>query len=260
MRHLKIFVFLVFWGIILFYSFTGDGKLRGGKDSISMVSFYISSSDDMYYELTTTSTGKNFSMQGVTKIFMSSKGDMRKEINMTNSFSGNKHTSAIVVIGHSDKPDESISIDDEEKTYTINHIDRVDLNTGEKVQSTVSKIGEEKILGFNCVHARIISNISLGNISSHVDTFDIWKSDDVPVPASIKKLMNQFESKTGIFMNNPEVAKKLKQMGCEGFMVRIKMKGKSASTVTELTKVEHRSIPASMFQIPAGYNEDKNGM
>jgi len=258
MQHLKTFVFLVFGGTILFYSFKGDGKPRGDKESFSKTSASISSGDDMYYELTTTSTGKNFSMQGVTKIFMSSKGDMRKEINMTNSFSGNKHTSTIVVIGHSDKPDESISIDDDEKTYTINHIDRGDQNTGEKIQSTVSKIGEEKILGFKCVHARIISNISIAKISSHVDTFDIWRSDDVPVPASVKKLMNQFESKTGIFMSDPEVAKKLKQMGCEGFMVKIEVKGKSASTVTELTKVEHRSIPAGMFQIPVGYTEDKN--
>jgi hypothetical protein len=258
MQHLKTFIFLFLGGTILFYSFTGNGKPRGDKDSFSKAPESFSSGDDMYYELTTNSTGKNFSMQGVTKILISSKGDMRNEINMTNSFSGNKHSSTIVVIGHSDKPDESISIDDEEKTYTINHIDRDNQNTGEKIQSAVSKIGEEKIVGFNCVHARIISKRSIGNISSNVDTIDIWKSDEVPVPASVKKLMDQFESKTGIFMSDPEVAKKLKQMGCQGFIVKIEMKGKSASTITELTKVEHRSIPASKFQIPAGYTEDKN--
>ena len=28
----------------------------------------------------------------------------------------------------------------------------------------------------------------------------------------------------------------------------------------QLTKVEHRDLPASMFEIPAGYTEDKNGL
>jgi hypothetical protein len=56
------------------------------------------------------------------------------------------------------------------------------------------------------------------------------------------------------------VADKLKQMGCEGFMVKLQMKTKNTLMATELTKVENITIPAGMFEIPGGYKEDKSGM
>ena len=49
-------------------------------------------------------------------------------------------------------------------------------------------------------------------------------------------------------------------MGCEGFMVKMEIKNKNASTVMQLTKVGHKDLPASMFEIPPGYTEDKSGM
>jgi Domain of unknown function (DUF4412) len=218
------------------------------------------SGDDMYYELTTTSTGKEMSINGVTKMFVSSKGDMRSEMNMVSSFKGNKSSVPIIAIAHSNKPDESIIIDDSAKTYTMNHINSDDLDTKEKMESTVTKVGEEKILGFNCVHAKIISKKSIGNFYSTVDTVDIWRSNDVPMQATVKDLMNQFESRTGNFMYSKEVSDQLKQMGCVGFMVKMEIRSKNVSMVMQLTKVEHRDLPASMFEIPAGYTEDKSGM
>jgi hypothetical protein len=35
---------------------------------------------------------------------------------------------------------------------------------------------------------------------------------------------------------------------------------KNDAMVLQLTKVEHRNLPSGMFQIPAGYTEDKSGM
>ncbi len=49
-------------------------------------------------------------------------------------------------------------------------------------------------------------------------------------------------------------------MGCVGFMVKMEIENKDASTVMQLTKAENRDLTASMFEIPAGYKEDKNGM
>jgi predicted small secreted protein len=258
MKQVLIFA-LITLSVFLLTSCSGNTTTNAGKDNPG-VSVSGGSGDDMYYELTITSAGKDFSMNGVTKMFVSSKGDMRTEMNLTNSVSGNKNSAPIVLIGHSDKPDESVSIDDSAKTYTVNHINRTDLNTGEKTQSTVTKIGDEKILGFNCVHARIISAKNIGNFYSNIDTFDIWKSNDVPMQSTVKKLMSQFESRTGNFMYEPAVAGKLKQMGCEGFMVKLQMKTKNTAMTTELTRVENRTIPAGMFETPAGYKEDKSGM
>ncbi len=216
------------------------------------------SGDDMYYELTTTSTGKNMSINAVTRMFVSSKGDMRSEMNTVSSLNGNKITAPIIIIAHSNKPDESIIIDDSAKTYSINNINRNGLDTKEKIESTVSKVGEDKILGFNCVHAKIISKNFIGNFYSIVDTVDIWRSNDVPIQSTVKDLMNKFESRTGNYMYSKEVTDQLKQMGCIGFMVKMEIGSKDASTVMQLTKVEHRDLPASMFEIPAGYKEDKD--
>lgn len=258
MKQILIFA-LITLSIFSLTSCSGNTAANAGKDSTG-VSASGGPGDDMYYEMTITSAGKDFSMNGVTKMFVSSKGDMRTEMNLANSASGNKITAPMVLIGHSDKPDESVSINDSAKTYTINQISSADLNTGEKTQSTVTKIGDEKILGFNCVHARVISTKKIGSFYSNIDTFDIWKSNDVPMQSTVKKLMNKFESRTGNFMYEPEVADKLKQMGCEGFMVKLQMKTKNTLMTTELTRVEDRTIPAGMFEIPVGYKEDKSGM
>jgi len=258
MKDVKLLSLFILSAVFLF-ACSGNTTQNSGKDTATPTTPSASGSgDDMYYELTTTASGKDMSINGVTKMFISSKGNMRSEMNMISSFKGNKNAEPIIVIAHSSKPDESIIIDDSAKTYSINHIDRGDLDTKEKTESTVTKVGEEKILGFNCVHARIISKRSIGNFYSMVDTVDIWKSSEVPMQSDVKDLMNQFESRTGNFMYSKEVWDQLKQMGCVGFMVKTEIRNKDASTEMQLTKVEHRNLPASMFEIPAEYKEVKD--
>jgi Domain of unknown function (DUF4412) len=218
------------------------------------------SGDDMYYEMTTVSTGKNMNTKMVIGMYISSKGDMRTERHMSNSAYSQRAAMPMVLIGHSNKPDESIIIDDSAKTYMIHHIDTADLNAGFKTESTVTKVGEEKILGYNSVHVKVISNKKIGGFYNETDTINIWRSEDVPMQANVKALMAQFESRTGSFMYSKETANKLRQMGCEGFLVKLTMNGKDFSMVMQLTKIEHRNLPADFFQIPVGYKEDKNGM
>ncbi|HEV8082318.1 MAG TPA: DUF4412 domain-containing protein [Chitinophagaceae bacterium] len=257
MKQLKLFILFILPSIFLF-SCSGNTTKNESKDSPALSApTTAGSGDDTYYELTTTSSGKNVAINGTTKMYVSSKGDMRTEMNMSNSASPNKNVLPMVLIGHSNKPNESISIDDEKKTYTINHIIPEDLNTGEKMQSTVTKVGEEKILGFNCVHAKIISKKTMGSFYSEIDTIDLWKSKEVPMQSNVKELFNQFESRTGNIMYSPEATAQLKQMSCDGFTVKMEMGSKDVSMVMQLTKVEHRDLPASMFEIPAGYNEVK---
>ena len=255
MKDVKLLSLFIVSTLLLF-ACSGSTKQNSAKDADTTAKSSASGSgDDMYYELTTTASGKDMSINGVTKMFISSKGDMRSEMNMVSSFKGNKNAVPIIVIAHSNKPDESIIIDDSAKTYSINHIDRGDLDTKEKTESTVTKVGEEKILGFNCVHAKIVSKRSIGNFYSMADTVDIWRSSEVPMQSHVKDLMNQLESRTGNFMYSKEVKDQLKQIGCVGFMVKTEIRNKNALTVMELTKVERRDLPASMFEIPAGYTE-----
>lgn len=226
---------------------TGTNDPSGSSDS----------GKDMYYEYTSTTASKDMTIKTDTKMYVSSNGSMRVEMDMENSAMQGKNPGPIVTIGQSDKPNESISIDDAAKTYSINHFTDNDFNTGEKIKSTATKIGEEKILGFNSVHARIISNKSIGSFYSDIDTLDLWRSNDVPLPASVKELMDKFNSK-GMALYSADVANQLKQMGCEGFMTKLEIHSKNSSTIEVLVKAEHRDLPANMFQVPAGYKEDKD--
>lgn len=259
MKQVSFFSSIAF-SVCLLLACSGNSSATNDKGNTSADPVSGGSGKDMYYEYATTSAGKNVSINGVTKMYISARGDMRVEMNMSSSFNGNKSSAPIVVIGHSDKPDESVSIDYETKTYTINHFNRDDLNTGEKIQSTVTKVGDEKILGFNCVHARIVSKNSIGSLYSTVDTLDLWRSEEVPILASVRNLMDKFESKSGYLLYSSQVVDQLKQMGCEGFMIKLVMNSRSSSTKEELTKVEHRDLSENMFQIPAGYKEDKESL
>ncbi|HEY5408087.1 MAG TPA: DUF4412 domain-containing protein [Ginsengibacter sp.] len=260
MQHPKLFSLVIILACLLL-GCSGNNATNSDKDSTSVSnSSAAASGNDYYYELTTNTSGKNLSITGITKMFVSAKGDMRMEMQIHNSANGDKASAPIILIAHADKPGESIGIDDSAKTYTVNHFDSADLNTGFKTQSTASKIGEEKILGFNCVHARIISNKKMGSFFDETDTVDLWKSNEVPMQPSVKKLMDQFESRTGNTMYSPETAAQLKQMGCDGFMVKMQMGNKNTAVIMQLTKVERKDFPSGMFEIPAGYKENKSGM
>lgn len=226
-------------------------------DATNNSSVSSGSGDDYFYEITINSTGKNMKISQLSKMFVSSNGDMRSEMEIQNSADGNKASAPIISIAHANKPGESIEIDDSAKTYTINHIDSSDLDTGEKINSTATKVGDEKVMGFNCVHARIISKKTMGSFYSTTDTIDLWKSNEVPQQSSVKALMNFFESGKGNSMYSTETADQLKQMGCDGFTVKMVMNSKDVAMILQLTKMERRNIPAVMFEIPAGYKEVK---
>ena len=259
MQNLKLFSTAFFPGLILLAcSGTTVNKSTGpgASDPVSA----SGTGKDMYYEYTSTAAGKDLSIKTDTKMYVSSSGGMRVEMDMENSAMRGKGPVTMVTIGHTDKPHEIISIDDAAKTYSINHFTDDDFNTGEKVKSTATKMGEEKILGFNSVHARIISNKSIGSFYVDIDTLDIWRSNDVPLLASVKELMDKFDTRAGMSLYSPDVANQLKQMGCEGFMTKLEIHSKHSSTTEILIKAEHRDLPASMFQIPAGYKETKDGI
>jgi len=255
------YFFLIFFPACLLFSCSGSSASNAVKDSSMVVSGSSSGSgDDMLYELTTLSTGKNMNMKMVMTMYVSSKGDMRVEMHSDIDFKGHKSPIPMVLIGHSNKPDESIIIDDSAKTYIVHHIDTADMNAGINTESTVTKVGEEKVFGYDCIHAKVISDKKIGSFYNVADTINLWRSKDVPMQADVKALFTQFESRTGSYMYSKETVAKLKEMGCEGFTVKMITNAKDHSTVMQLTKAEHKTLPASMFQIPAGYKEIKNGM
>ena len=251
---MKLLLYVVSTGLIT--ACTGaSGNNQSGKENNSALT---GSGGDLYYEYKLTTSGKELQMTGSTKMYLSSSGKARVEMLMAKNIAGDKPVT-FVLLGSYDKPNQSIILDDETKTYSINHINRDSLGIAEKIQSSVTKVGEDKILGFNCVHAKIISQKDIGGLLKITDTIDIWKSNEVPMTDQFKKLMYQFESKTGNYMYSGETNEQLKKMGCDGFMVKIVIGSKRTHMTQELVKMEHKEFPALMFEIPSGYKEDKNG-
>ena len=107
MKQLSFFSSIAF-SVCLLVACSGNSSSANNNGSASADPVSGSSGKDMYYEYTLTTTGKDIAMNGVTKLYISSKGDMRSEMNMSSPLSKNKPSAAIVTIGHSDKPDESI--------------------------------------------------------------------------------------------------------------------------------------------------------
>jgi hypothetical protein len=230
-----------------------------GTSSAIDASASAASGDDMYYEYSMASVGKSFSMTGYSKLYVSAAGKLRKEMDMSNPAVKNDKSGPIVSIGSVDKPNQSILIDDAKKTYSINILDSSATGDNDpfKLVSTVTKIGEEKILGFNSIHVRIISTKSMGPLGKITDTIDLWNSPEVPLMPILRRYMDNNMSKAWTSMMTPAAADQLKQMGCTGFMLKMQTGSKDAGVHMELTKIRKDNFPNSMFEIPAGYKEEK---
>lgn len=253
MRYLKTITYLMFSTCILFAcnnSTSVDGSASAGSSSGAS-----GSGDDYYYESTLTMTGKDLNMNELMKMYVSAKGDMRTVADIKSSMNGNKVTAPVIMLARADKPTESIDIDDSAKSYTINQIDTGKIGNSEmKINSTATKIGNETIMGFNCVHARVIASKSMGKFYNSSDTVDIWKSNDVPLQPSVK---NKLDKMGGTGLYSAETAQQLKEMGCSGMTVKMTSNSDKNKMTVQLTKVERKDLPASLFEIPAGYKEIK---
>jgi hypothetical protein len=217
------------------------------------------SGDDMYYEYTISMTGSHMNVLGSTKLYVASDGKLRSEMDMSNPDLKKEKSGPIVSIGNKDNLNQSISIDDNAKTYTVNIIDTADLgNAPFKMVSTVTKIGEEKIMGFNSVHARILTTKDMGLLGKLSDTIDLWYSRDVPMAPFFRYYMDKNMSRSWTPMMTPAAADQLKQMGCSGFMVKMQTGSKDSNVAMGLTKVQKGDFPKSMFEVPAGYKEIKD--
>jgi hypothetical protein len=233
----------------------GAGGASPGSPSANAVS---GSGDDMYYEYTITSAGKGISMNGYQKLYVAAGGGLRSVMDMSNPAVAK--SAPIVSIGNKDKPNQSIMIDDSAKTYSVNIIDTSAASSSDllKLSSTVTKLEEEKVLGFNCKHVRVISTRSMGAMGKFSDTVELWNSPDVPMAPFFRNYMEKSLSKAWTSMISPDAANQLTQMGFTGFMVKIKSgSGGPYGMLMELTKVQKADFPKSMFEIPAGYKEEK---
>ncbi|HVM86930.1 MAG TPA: DUF4412 domain-containing protein [Puia sp.] len=116
---------------------------------------------------------------------------------------------------------------------------------------TVTKAGEEKLHGFNCVHAKITGTSVFMHQTMKID-MDIWRSMEPPgaalLESSVQTIISPFTT---------EMENKLQQMNCKGAIIKAVMHDADSQVTKELYSIARKDIPDSVFSVPAGYKEDK---
>lgn len=130
----------------------------------------------------------------------------------------------------------------------------------------------ETILGYPCNHIKIISDYTMKvkivfikkTMTIH-EVREIWATPDMPGLNEINKIFIKKNFKTGIPDLDALIQKQIalqKNLGFPlktiNYQTQLGKKGKvevETTTTMEITDIKTKSIPASFFEIPAGYKE-----
>ena len=152
--------------------------------------------------------------------------------------------SRMVVLGHVGMPRYSLTLHPDNKTYTFNIIDTAAINAGNGLTYQVTKVGNETVQGYNCIHSKMTTMIG----GKTQVTEDLWTSADVPGYAMLKSLI-------AIQNVTPKMMQTLDQAGCGGMFVKMSMQSTSFSMDMLLITASRKTFPDAMFQLPAGYTQ-----
>src|SRR5262249_10200036 len=114
---------------------------------------------------------------------------------------------------------------------------------------TAKKVGNEKINGYDCVHA-VVTNTAHGG-----DDTDVWTNKSIADWSALLKVMAHGGQ------TNDSMMQALKEVGADGFIVKLVHKDPRSqqAMVMELDKIEKKAPPDSIFQIPADYKKAEGG-
>jgi hypothetical protein len=149
----------------------------------------------------------------------------------------------MTMMGKLSEPDVVYTINDETKSYSVwNTKEAREEAAKSKEKYTVEKLGSDTVAGLACHNARIKS--------SSGSEMEVCATKDIAVPASWLSAMNQRSGGGGGFMGA------LRESGVDGFPIRWVTKDDRGRAITmEMTKFERKAVPASTFEIPAGYEK-----
>jgi len=206
----------------------------------------------------TTGSGPDMSARGDGKIFLSPAG-YRVEWAMDLSSMKKDHegakaapaTMAMTMLARKAEPAKVYMLNDEKKTYSVVDAGKAVEDRGKtpKDPFTVKKLGTATVAGYSCQNVLLTSS----------------KDTEIEVCVA-KELAASSEWLASLNRRNPEGASwlgALKEQGIEGFPVRwvIRKKGSTQPLTTmEITRIDKKPLPASLFDVPAGYTETKFAM
>jgi hypothetical protein len=229
---------------------TGGGGVSA-SDSAAAIDSYMKGkggSGFHYQYLTTATSKKNGTTKDTSYRWLTDGGEGRSEmrIAMPGVSSGK-----LTVVGRAGQPTYSILLDPDNKGYSLCVIDTALINSRQATYK-VTKIGDETVDGYACVHVKMTTTNGSGIFKSS-SSEDLWTSTGVPGYSLYHNLSDQTV--------NYGMMQALEKAGAAGMMVKMAASGKDYSMSYDLTDARSGSYPASLFMIPAGYtNNHKNIM
>jgi hypothetical protein len=225
------------------------GVSVSAQDSAAAISSFKKSSggSGMHYEYSMMMTGKNSTTKDSSNLFFTDGGEGRLEMKIPIPGVQMKRT---VSLGHFDQPKFTVLLYPESKTYLLRIIDPSMMSAGQTYQ--VTKIGTETVLGYSCIHSKLVSTVGSGRFKS-TSTIEIWTSTAVPGYSLYKKMSSMQTSQMAMF-------KALENAGASGIFVKMMVAGKDYSYEQNLIKAEESKFSADLFRIPSGYTQSNGNV
>jgi hypothetical protein len=184
---------------------------------------------------------------GTMKVAVAKAG-ARSEANMQMA----QMTMKMVTLFKNDEPNTLYLLNDASKTYSVMDLARMQAMTGSSQPEetyVVKKLGEEKLLGYKTVHVLVTG--------SNQSTNEMWNAKDFLDYETFSKL----QSRAGKSAKSENLNKALKEAGAEGMPLKfVQLASDGTRTTMEVLKADRQSLPASTFEIPAGYTRSAGGM
>jgi hypothetical protein len=158
----------------------------------------------------------------------------------------------MVMLQKNDTPDVLYQINDGSKTYTeINLAGLTDL-TGPQanaVKYSVQTLGQETMLGYKTRHVLVKEIVPGGGTGASTE---LWSAKDLLDYETFSKL----QARRGKAAGQEALVKALKDAGADGLPLKsIATMPDGARITMEVVKVDKQPLPASTFQLPAGYTK-----
>ncbi len=152
----------------------------------------------------------------------------------------------MTMVGKKSDPDHLYMVNDENKTYSVMDLNKMreESKTAGKPTYTVQKLGADTVAGIPCQKAAVTS--------SKGDVFDVCASKEWGADADLISTLTRNRRSGSWFAA-------LRDSGIEGFPIRFGMrprKDADPTMVWEITHIEHKTPPASLFDVPPpGYRK-----
>jgi hypothetical protein len=202
-----------------------------------------------------THTGQGQSLNGTGRMYVSPRAYRSEfEMQMTGDRQARKGAPGsmkMTMFSKLSEPDKLYMLNDAAKTYSIWDLSksREEMKDSPQETYTVKKLGKDTVAGLSCQNALLTS--SKGN------EIEACVSRDFAASSDWIAAMNRGDRASGSWIHA------LKRAGIEGFPVRwsTRSRGSQDATMTmEMTRVEKKSLPASLFELPAGYKQSDTAL